>query len=304
MSKFLLTTTLLISLSMPFGAKPIVIANVSDIPFSFENGLVIVEAKIKGGVPVDVVLATGTEYSIIDGAMLDKYKLPAYYAADGPVTGRNDSTYSYTKVSSVSVGDSKSKELDMRFGSMAQVSQAAGREIFAALGADFFDGQIVQFDFKKKTLRFLDKSPADAGKDKNTSSAASTSVVLRMAEKVSNPFKRTFAVPIVGDVTFNGQKAKLLLDTGRSTSLAFATSAAKKAGFTLPEEKGEPRADKVASLRLDTYEMVDVLVMIYAKGTGAEQSLSKYGVVAGTKFLQNFIATFDFRNKVVVLEPV
>jgi hypothetical protein len=187
---------------------------------------------------------------------------------------------------------------------MEQLSQIAGREIFAALGADFFEGQIVQFDFKKKVLRFLDKSPVDSKKDKNAVSDTSTSAILRMGEKATNPFMRTFLVPVVRDVTFNGKEAKLLLDTGRATSLAFSSSVAKNVGFTLPVENGAPREDKVSSLQLGKYEMADVPAMVYAKGTSAEKSLSKYGVVAGTIFLQNFITTFDFQNKVVILERI
>jgi hypothetical protein len=192
----------------------------------------------------------------------------------------------------------------MRFGSMAKVSQAAGREIFAAVGADFFEGQIVQFDFKKSVLRFLVKSPADALNDKKEAPGAGASVVLRMAEKISNPFKKTFMLPIVGDVTVNGKEVKMLLDTGRATSLAFSSSSAQKAGFTLPSENDPPRADKAGSLDLGGYRMTDVPVMLFAKGSDADKSLSKYGVVAGSIFLQDFLVTFDFKNKVVLLEKV
>jgi hypothetical protein len=298
MPKYILSTILLVLLCTLCSATPRFNVDVNEVPFSFESGLVIVEAKIKGDVPVQVVISTGAERSIIDPRLLEKYKLPAYYAADGPVTGSNDSTYSFTKVSSVSVPGGKSKDVDMRFGPIAQVSQAVGREIFAALGADYFEGQIVQFDFKKRVIRFLDKSPADTLKDKIASSGA----VLRMAEKASNPFQRTFMIPIVSEVTINGQKSKLLLDTGRAASLAFSSSAAKKAGLSAPADNSAPREDKLKSLRLGEYEMADVPAMLYAKGTSAELSLSKYGVVAGTAFLQNFLATFDFRGKYVVLE--
>ena len=167
MLKFLISLALLPLLVNLGNAKTTVDNGVTDIPFSFENGLVIVAAKIKGDIPVNVVLSTGIEYSIIDMALLDKYKLQASYASDGPVIGRpTDSTYNFTQVSGVSVGMSKLKDLSMRLGSMAKVNQATGREIFAALGADFFEGQIVQFDFKKRVLRFLAKSPVNAPKDK------------------------------------------------------------------------------------------------------------------------------------------
>jgi hypothetical protein len=302
MLRLLLSAMLTALLGTLCSAQTGVDTGVSEVPFAFDSGLVIVEAKIKGNVPVQVALSTGVEYSIVDARLMDRYKLQGYYASDGPVTGRNDSTYSFTKVPGVSVGGSKAKEVDMRYGSMSHVNEATGREIFAALGADFFEGQVVQFDFKKKVVRFLDKSPAKELKDKDGRAPQGAPVVLRMAEKASNPYVRTFFVPVVEDVTFNGQKVKLLLDTGRASSLAFSSAAAKKAGFALPAEDGSPLEDKVKSLRLGEYEMSDVPATLYPKGTNVEKTLSKYGVVAGTVFLQNFITTFDFRSKYVILE--
>ena len=298
MRKSILGIALLILLS----AAPSAAATVNDIPFSFENGLVIVEAKIKGDVAVNVVLATGAEYSVMEASVLEKYELPAYYAADGPVNGRNDTTYTFTKVPKVRIQDSKAKELSMRMGSMAQLSQAAGREIFAALGADFFEGQTVQFDFKNKVLRFLEKPAADALKDKSAGPGGANKILLQMAEKESNPFMKTFRLPLVTDVAFDGQKSKLLLDTGRATHLAFSSSVTKKVGLMPPVDNGPPRQDRIKSLRLGDSELTDLPVVLFAKGTPPEKSISKYGVIAGSIFLQNFVATFDFRGGLIVLE--
>jgi hypothetical protein len=125
-----------------------------------------------------------------------------------------------------------------------------------------------------------------------------------MAEKISNPFNQTFMLPIVGAVTVNGIEVKMLLDTGRATSLAFSSSSAQKVGFTLPSENGQPRPDKAGSLDLGGYRMTDVPVMLFGKGSDADKSLSKYGVVTGSIFLKEFLVTFDFKNKVVLLEKV
>ena len=298
MSKSLLRIGLLIFF-ITLSGRWTLATTVNDIPFSFENGFVVVEAKIKGDVPVHVVLATGSEYSIADMALLQKHELPVYYAPEGPVTGRGDKTYNFTKVSSVRISDSKAKDVAMRLGSMSQISQMVGREVFAALGADFFEGQAVQIDFRNKVLRFLDKPAVDALKDK---SAASNKILLQMAEKESNPFLKTFRVPLVRDVTFDGKKSKLLLDTGKPTHLALSLSVAKNVGFTLPSENDPPREEQVKSLRLGTSEMSDLPVMVYPKGSSAEKSISKYGAVAGSIFLREFVATFDFRNGLIVLE--
>ena len=274
----------------------------SDIPFSLEKGLIIVEAKIKGDVPVHVILATGMERSVTDPALLQKYQLGAYYTADGPVTGRNDKTFSFTKVSELRIGNSKPKDLMLRFGSVAELSRMAGKEIFAALGADFFEGQTVQLDFKNNVVRFLPQAPPELVDSKHPNFNAARATVLRMAPKGDEFVRKTYMVSLVKDVQMNGQKTNLLLDTGIATLLALSSSTGKKIGLTVPAENEAPREDKV-TLRFDANEFPDVPATIYPKGTPADQNLSKSGgAVAGSLFLQRFVATFDYKKGLVVLE--
>lgn len=271
---------------------------VNEVPFSVHNGLVIVEAKIKDNIPVRVTLATGAEHSIMDPALLEKYKLSASYAADGPVTGRNDKTYTFTAVNGVRVGESKSRDLNMRFGSMASLSKMVGEEIFAALGADFFEGQIVQLDFNKKVIRFLDKTPPELiGSD--DPNATSGRIVLRIAPKPDDSFRKSFLVPLVKGVQFNGQKGNLLLDTGVATSIAFSSSVAKKMGLTVPTENG--RMEKII-VSFESQQLTDVPAWVYAKGSSADEMLAKYGAVAGSLFLQDFVVLFDYKKALVILE--
>lgn len=298
MRKSILKLGLLVLISTLFSPR-VLATTANDIPFSFENGFIVVEAKIKGDVPVNVVIATGSEYSIASVELLQKYGLQIGIAPDGPVTGRNDKTFSFTKVSSVRMGDSKSKDVAMRLGSMVQISRMVGREVFASLGADFFEGQAVQIDFKNKVLRFLDKPAVEALKDK---SAAGNKILLQMAEKESNPFQKTVKVPLVTEVTFDGKKSKLLLDTGKPTHLALSLSVARNVGFTLPAENDPPREERVKSMRMGTTEMNDLPVTVYPKGSNVEKSIGKDRAVAGSMFLQNFVMTLDFRSGLVVLE--
>lgn len=273
----------------------------AEVPFSVEKGFVIAEATIKGNVAVNVVLATGVEHSLTDPSLMQKYELQGSYAADGPVTGRNDKIIGYTAVSNVKIGDGKAKNLNMRFTSIAELSQRTGKEIFGILGADFFEGQILQFDFKNKVIRFFEKTPDDLIGQKNSNSGSGRITVLRMAPKPTSPFEKTYLMPLIEDVQLNDQKLKLMLDTGTASSLALSSAAAKKVRLAVPDENGPPREEKL-TLRFQSQAIDDVSTLIYAKGTGADQKLSKYGAVAGSLFLQNFIALFDYRKGLVVLE--
>ena len=277
-------------------------ATTTEIPFTFHKGLIIVDAKIKDDVPVSVVLATGTEHSITDMGLLKKYDLSASYAGDGQVTGRNDKIVYFTQVSGVRIGNSKSKDLLLRFGSVAELSKLAGKEIFAALGADFFEGQTMQLDFKNNVVRFLEKTPSELMDSKDPNFKPARATVLRMAPKPTDPFRKTYMVPLVKDVQMNGQKTNLLFDTGIATLLALSSSTGKKAGLNVPAENEPPREEKI-TLRLESNELADMPAMIYAKGTSADQNLSKNGgAVAGSFFLQKFVAIFDYKRGVIVLE--
>ena len=294
MRKILIPFFLLLSLFTICGAQT---DDQVEVPFKFEKGFVIVDAKIKGDTPVKVVISTGAQYSIIDSTQMGKHKLQSAYAADDVVTGRNDSTYSFVPVSSVSLQGSKAKNLQMRLGSMARVSEAAGTEIFGALGADFFEGQIVQLDFKRGVIKFLSKGPAKDAKD----ASGNALIVMRMDEKESNPFKRTHVVPNVDGAKINGKEIKLLLDTGRVTIIALSAASAKKIGLTAPEENEQPREDKI-SLEIAGQQIPDLPVAVFPKGSAGERSLGGHAAIAGSVFLKNFIVTFDFKNKTVTME--
>ena len=122
-----------------------------------------------------------------------------------------------------------------------------------------------------------------------------------MAPKPTNPFQRTFLVPLVREIQVNSQKANLLIDTGMVTSVAFSAATARKVGLMVAADNGPPHEEKV-TLRLDSSEMTDVTAWVYAKGTNGDRSLSKNGAVAGSLFLQQFNTTFDYTKGLVVLE--
>ncbi|HEX7997587.1 MAG TPA: pepsin/retropepsin-like aspartic protease family protein [Pyrinomonadaceae bacterium] len=295
MRRLILTTLMLLAaLVVPCAAAPG--QAVSELPFVMERGHVLVQVKIKGETPVEVILATGAEHSTMDAALLEKYKLPAYYTGEGVITGGpTDRTYAFTNVPDIRVGGVKMTSLSMRFGSLADVSQRVGREIFGVFGADFFKGRVVQFDFAQKVVRFLPKSSTDAVKkaDKTSAAAASNRIILPMR----SPSEQV-TLPLVENVTLNGKKIKTLLDTGTVAVISISASAAKQMGLNGPPEKSPPRAETVGSVRLDEYELTDVPALLFAKGAGFE------GAIAGVGLLKAFVLTFDFSKKLVILEPI
>lgn len=301
MKKMALRTLLLAFLCMPCAASPPAIDGiVSEVPFSFEKGYVIVQAKILRQMPAEMVLATGAEYSTFNGGMMDKYKLPVLnFTYDNPKRCIHpDCTYSFTNITNITLGDLKPVTQTMRLGTLDNVEKKIGRQVFGMLGADFFKGRVVQFDFKRKVVRFLPKSSSAASNDNKTLSATNR-IVLRMAF-----YDEYTILPIAEDVTFDGKKIKTVIDTGAPIVVALSPSATKQLGLPLPPEKSVPHAGNVSLLRLGDYELTNVPVLLYGKGMGFDRDSTEFGAIAGVGLLQNFIATFDFPNKTIILERV
>jgi hypothetical protein len=272
----------------------------SEVPFSFEQGYVIVQAKIRGDKPVEVILSTGSEHSSVDMGLLDKYKLSRYYAGEGIITGRStDKVVFFSTVPDVRLGGVQLSSLNMRLGSLAEISSRLGREIFGIFGADFFKGRAAQFDFAGKVLRFLPKAAAGALKDKKGGGGEAGSAVLPMVSDEEGPT----LLPVAERVTYNGKQVKTLFDTGTVAVVALSFAATKQLGLA-PPDKGAARQDKINSLRFDQYELTDVPAALYPKGSQFERDMKEFGAVAGSVLLQNFVVTFDFGNKLIILKRV
>ena len=298
MKTFALTIFLICTFPYTASAgKPTIADDDSAIPFTLGKGHVIVSAKINGNKPVEMVLATGAEHSLINVTVLEKYKLQASYTGEGIITGSNlDRVVYFVTVSDIRVGDLKVTSLYMRFGAQAasEISQRIGREIFAILGADFFKGRIVQFDFRKKVVRFMAHAPTTRPQTGGPSELATLAM---------RPSSEPVRLPVTEDILFNGKKIKTLFDTSALTVVSLTPSAAKQVGLTPPPDKGLPRTDKV-SLRLGDIEFTDLPVTLHAKGSVFDHDSNGYGGVVGIALLQNFVITFDFRGGTLILERI
>jgi Aspartyl protease len=261
-----------------------------EIPFSYEKGHVIVKVTIKGA-PAEVVLGTGAEYSMVDDRMVQKYKLPALYTGVGVVTGNNDRIVFFSTVDGINLGEIKGESLNMLSGSLRDIEKRIGREVFGIFGADFFKGRVVQFDFKNKVVRFLSKSPV-IDQDKTPEPGR---LVLSFVYD-----RRNRSYPIA-EATFDGKKFETLFDTGTVTVVSLSASAAKE--LKLPAaEKNQTATGRVGVMRLNDFDVKDVPVVIYPSGSRFDTDEFDFRATAGVGFLQNFLSTFDFSKRVLILE--
>jgi predicted aspartyl protease len=265
-----------------------------EVPFVFEKGYLLVQARIKNDIPVEMTIATGAEYSIVDVGLLDKYKLQANYAGEGPITGHNDRIFTFSPVSDVRLGAAKTRTLNMRLGLVANISKVLGREIFGALGVDFFKGSAVQIDFEKRVLRFLSESEAQSLTEK--AGANKQTAQLKIAYN-DDSFEH-LPVPLV-DVTIEGKKIKTLIDTGAVVIVALSQATAKKIGSTVSPGASSKKT-KVQNLSIGGLRLNDVPAVVLTKENAGV--LQGSDAVIGIAVLQNYLITFDFRRNLIVVE--
>lgn len=267
-----------------------------EIPFTLEKGFIIVPAKILKDVPVDVAISTGSPYSFLNPELIKPHNIHLRYTAEGPITGSHDKIINYAEVPDVIVADQKPISLNMQYRSFETMDKAIGRQIGAILGADFFKGKIIQIDFKKKVLIFLDKSPIDY-----QGAVDAKTLVFKMDQLFRAFDARELSLPVVDGTSYNGSKVRTMFDTGTAFPVTISPAATKEFSFGPMPDKGTSKVTQLKTVSLNSLQFSDVPAKLVGRDAGFDESLHDYGAIIGVGVMQNFIVTFDWKEKMLVL---
>jgi len=267
-----------------------------EIPFTVEKGYIIISAKAKKEFPIDAVIFTGSAYSFYNDAVLKRLRLQISSTNDLLTSGASaEQSVTFANIPLVSVSDEKPVEVKMRQRSFDGIVKAVGRNIDVVLGADYFEGKIVQFDFKNHVLRFLDKPPVDYGAARAAGNADSTRVTLKMDEHIQTVFGNNVTLPVADEVMLNSIRVRSLFNTGVGFPITIGPAAGKK----FSGEKDASGRTQLKSISLNGYEMAEVPALLSNVWDDNEK---RYAAIVGIGVLQNFTVTFDWKNKWIVLE--
>ncbi len=276
-----------------------------EIPFTIEKGFIIIDAKIKNDIPVKAAIFTGSPDSFFGPDVIFKYKITPGYTYDGPY-GHGaiaDRTVIFADVPQIVLGDEKPVNLRLRQGSAEAMSKRIGHVIDLILGADFFRGKIVQFDFKKKVIRFLEKPPVDYKQTtQSASSGDAKSLLFKMDQSLENNFGISLTLPVARDITFEGTKVRSLFDTAVASPVSLSPATIKEYRLGQIPDKGSTKLGQIKSIGLGDYEMSNVPVLLFGKEAGFDQGTKDYGAIIGLGVMQNFLVTFDWKQNMLVLE--
>jgi len=285
--------TLFVSSAQAGGKQQVV-----EVPFDFYKNEIILQVKVNGKGPFNMMLDTGTDPSAVDLTTARDIGLKLHPLGKPGTGGGTDVNLTYytelplVEVSSFTVKDVETLALDL-----SKVSERLGKPLHGVLGHSVLNGRIVQIDYPNRVVRFY--SQPLFSKAANTPKRSVLS--FRYADNV-----------LLDDVFVNGKKVVGNLDTGSSGTFNLTPAAVSYLG--LEEEFNQApvstdvgyngvsqnRKGKVNNVTVGGISVDAPAVIYFGKGTGRDKK--PWGINIGNAFLKDFVLTLDYRNKLVVLE--
>ncbi len=276
-----------------------------EVPFEFVHNQIVVQARIAGKGPFNMLIDTDTDPSAIDqktarelGLTIGSNGAPA--SGSGPEA---NTTYP-TMFPSVELGSIiTANKVPAATIDMSKISARLEQPIAGVLGYSFLKDRIIQIDYGNLKLRFFAESPYPR---------------IQMAPNTVNTiamnFRREEGYVIIDSVFVNNEKMRATLDTGSSSSFSLTPEAVSL--LHLEDDAAEGKAETsvgyngqyertngiLKSIRMGRYSAEGVPASFFPPKTG--QDKVPWQVNIGNVFFQDFVMTFDFKSKIVVFERV
>jgi predicted aspartyl protease len=275
----------------------------AEIPFEFEANQIIIQVKIAGKGPFNMLLDTDTNPSAIDAATARELGLSVGSKGATATGGGTETNTAYpTRLTNVEVGGVMAREVLAATFDLTKLGDKLGRPVHGVLGYSFLKDRIVQIDYPNLKIRFFSETPYPRIQfGPNT------------VNKIAFPFRYEDGNVIIDSVFINNEKLKATLDTGSSGTFSLTPEAVailrlEEQGHDSDDEQvgyNGPYKSKIGTLksvRLGRLAIDSAPATFWLPGTGHDNK--KFHVNIGNGFFKDFIMTFDFRNKMVVFERV
>jgi hypothetical protein len=258
-------------------------APVAEFPFKLRAGLIWIQVDSpRGGKPLNFLLDSGAEASVIDLQTASRLRLPLGQPIS--VRGINDTTSGYwpeymaTRIGGVAL---PTNYLAM---DLSAVSAACHRAVDGLIGADFFAGRVVQIDFDKEKVCLLDKFTPPARAE-----------VLPLQIEAAR-----LRVPV--EVVGLGE-AWARLDTGCASALHWAVSTSALTGGGFSQELGVGVSSILIRQNTQSVRLGHVTLKNIATGLHTEKLLAGESGLLGAGLLSQFaVVTIDEPAGRLILE--
>ena len=272
-----------------------------EIPFEFHKNEIILQVRVNGKGPFNMMLDTGTDPSGVDLATAKELGLKLHPVGKEISGGGTDSNRGYyTRLPLIEVGAFTAKNVDALAIDLAKISERLGKPLHGVLGHSVLNGRIVQIDYPSRVLRFYTRSPFSKSTEQANTSKR-TVIAFRYDDNV-----------LIDEVSVNGRKMVGNLDTGSSGLFNLTPAAVSYLG--LEEEDGgapvstdvgfngvaENRKGKLRNVTIGGISVDEPDVIFFVKGAGRDKK--PWGINIGNVFLKDFVMTIDYKKKLIALE--
>jgi len=281
-------------------AQATVKQQVVEVPFEFYRNEIIVQVKINGRGPFNMMLDTGTDPSAVDLSTAREIGLKLSSIGGRAEGGGTDVNLAYgTILSAVELGAITAKNLEAAAIDLKKISDRLGRPLHGVLGHSLLKGRVVQIDYANRVVRFHSSSLPKVAQQTNTTKRAVLS--FRYRDNI-----------LVDDVTVNGKKVVANLDTGSNGGFSLTPAAVVQLGLQDEVDRAkvstgvgyngpaENREGTISNITVGGISVDYPTVVFFAKGTGRDNE--PWSVNIGNAFLKDFVVTIDYRKKLVTLE--
>lgn len=276
----------------------------TEIPFEFLHNQIVVQAKINGKGPFNLLIDTDTDPSAIDTATARELRLQVGSSGAPASGGGTETNIVYpTRLASVELGPISGKDVVAATIDLTKLAERIGKPIQGVLGFSFLKDRIIQIDYANSKLRFFAVSPYPR-----------IELTPNTVNLIALPFRREDGNVIVDSVFINNEKMRATLDTGSSGTFTLTPEAIAILNLEDQAQDGqtkqsigyngsyENKSGVLKSVRIGRYAAESVPAEFWLPNTGHDKK--KFQVNIGNGFFQDFVMTFDFKNKIVVFERV
>lgn len=269
-----------------------------EVPFEFYRNEIILQVKVNGKGPFNMMLDTGTDPSAVDLNTAREIGLKLHSLGKPASGGGTDTNLAYaTELPLVEVGDLHVKSVEALALDLSKVSERLGKPLHGVLGHSLMNGRVVQIDYPNRLVRFY--SQPLFSKAANTPQR--TVLSFHYADNI-----------LLDDVMVNGKKVVGELDTGSDGTFKLTPAAVSYLGLEDEVSRApvstavgfngvsQNREGKVDSVNIGGISVDAPAVIFFGKGTGRDKK--PWGINIGNGFFKDFVVTIDYRSKLVMLE--
>lgn len=272
-----------------------------EVPFDLYHNSIVVQAKVDGKGPFNMLLDTGVDPSVIDLGTAREIGLKIGSTGEqGSGSGTETNLAYETKLPVLELGGLKATNIDALALDLSKTSATLGRPLQGVLGYSLLKDRVVQIDYPKRVARFYSKSPLSKAVRQARGSRLTTL-----------PFRYQDDI-LVDGISVNGKKVLANLDTGSDGTFQLTPAAVAQLG--LEEEVGKARVSRsvgfngstenregtVKNVTLGGISVDSPKVVFYGKNTGRDNQA--WGLRIGNAFLKDFVVTVDYQNHVITLK--